>query len=194
LIHGFRRCGIIEINIPPSVEEIGGRGDSLAKFLGQPTTFAFCSCTMLYSVRFSPDSRLRIIVGFNETDIESITIPDSVLTIHGFTSSARLRNVHFRPGSVLETLQGFNSCPLLTSMRMPPSITEITGFEGTNIHVLDLPDSVETVYIGLLDRLGRTLALRVGESSRLHHWSLTRCAFVIVHERFLSRNRRVLGM
>jgi hypothetical protein len=84
-------------------------------------------------VVFPPDSRLKIIDGFQEcTSLTRVEIPASVqmTDMSAFEECAGLTEVTFAPGSCLKIIDGFVGCISLRRVEIPASVVAIfsSGF------------------------------------------------------------------
>lgn len=113
--------GIVSINIPSSVQEIG--------------KFAFSECKDLTEVTFSQNSKLEIIniYAFESCNkLVSIDIPESVVNIEekAFYKCKNLKTINFSEDSQLNVISDsvFYNCENLESIYIPKNVSLIESF------------------------------------------------------------------
>ena len=172
----FQFCGLKNIVLPKSLEEIHGGGSYDGDLVYGHSdieafgTFAHCQlesvvfecdnlnylpshmfygCYPLDSVSL-PDN-LQYLDGFENSGIRQIVIPESVTIVNGFTDCKYLSSVIFEGNNVKEYIASFAfaGCASLTDIKLPEagSIEEF-AFKGCPLKKIIIPATIEELAFG----------------------------------------------
>jgi hypothetical protein len=119
-MRGFcESISLCRIEIPDSVELIGGRGQR----------GCFAGCSALAEVLFGAHGHLREIDGFSDcVSLVRLDLPVSLELINGFNRCAALVEVTFPADGRLRRIDGFSDCVSLVRIEIPASVEALTGF------------------------------------------------------------------
>ena len=163
----FRGSCLVNVTIPDTITEIGGR--------------AFEECKQLSSVQLSNNlERLDSYAFANCTSLTSIRIPKSLeVSNWPFYGCSVLQNVEFESGVTRIPDHLFDYCTGLTSIVIPDTVTEIGArsfSECKQLSSVQLPNSLTYMGSYAFENCTSLTSIRIPKSLEVSNWPFDGCS------------------
>lgn len=155
----FHECNNLgEISLPPNLREIGAyafwachnlelNGDGFPSSIKKIDSWAFAQCRSLTNIKNIPAGIEIGNVAFADIGITELTVTkDMPLVREMFRTNGKLKKVKFEEGITSIPYQFLSDCPLLESVALPSTLTDIEDycFSGcTSLTNITLPANLE---------------------------------------------------
>lgn len=147
-----------EISLPPNLREIGEhaflachklelKGDGFPSSLKKIASWAFAQCRSLTNIKNIPAGIEIGNVAFADIGITELTVTNGMwLSNEMFRTNSKLKKVTFEEGITYIPVQFLSDCPLLESVTLPSTLTDIYGtcfYRCTSLRNITLPANLE---------------------------------------------------
>lgn len=155
----FYECNNLgEISLPPNLREIGNKafwachnlelkGNGFPSSLKKIDSEAFAHCQSLTNIKNIPAGIEIGNVAFVDIGITELTVTkDMRLSNEMFRTNSKLKKVTFEEGITYIPVQFLSDCPLLESVTLPSTLTDIYGtcfYRCTSLRNITLPANLE---------------------------------------------------